>query len=75
MYTSVAEFEELVQMRENVRRSLQTLEVCWSCEKVSDCEQQVVDDGPPVWLCPACQETIRARLQKRPMSMRWPGLE
>lgn len=74
MYASVAELEELVRMREEVRRSVEALEVCWLCQRVSDCEQHPVDDGPPVWLCCACQEKLRAQRQKAPGPVLWPGI-
>ena len=61
MQISLAEFQELTEMRENIRRTLEALELCWSCERVSECEPVVVDDGPPVWLCSQCAAKAQSR--------------
>ncbi len=45
---------ELVQMRENVRQAVQALEVCWRCQRVSECQKYVLGNMVPVWLCPGC---------------------
>ena len=54
MHTSTTELDELHQMQENIRRSVEALEICWSCQRVSECSQYVVDDAAPVWLCLEC---------------------
>ena len=59
MQLSIAEFDELTQMRENIRRSVEALELCWSCQCVAECEPAPVDDGPPVWLCAGCATKAR----------------
>ena len=51
--------EELAEMRENVRRTVNALEWCWGCERISECEQTYVDDGAPVWLCEACSRKTK----------------
>ena len=43
-----------VQMRENVRRAIQALEVCWRCQRVSECQKYVLGNMVLVWLCPGC---------------------
>ena len=43
-----------VQMRENVRRAIQALEVCWRCQRVSECQKYVLGNMVLVWLCPNC---------------------
>ena len=46
--------KDWVQMRENVRRAIQALEVCWRCQRVSECQKYVLGNMILVWLCPAC---------------------
>jgi len=38
MLLTMTETEELSQMRDNIRRSVDALEQCWSCQRVSECE-------------------------------------
>lgn len=66
--------QELVEMRENIRRHIQALELCWSCQRISECEQVVVDDGAPVWLCRVCREHVQLRQQAAPGSLVWPSV-
>ena len=58
MYTSAAELDELEAMRKNIRESVATLELCWSCQRVSHCDIAMVDDAAPVWLCRNCQNDL-----------------
>ena len=73
MYTSLTELDELHEMRENIRRSLKALELCWSCQRVSECEQDVVDDAAPVWLCAECRSKVHAPEQAGSGSLLWPS--
>ncbi len=54
MYASVEELKDLQEMRENIRHRVGALELCWSCQRVSDCQPALVDDAAPVWLCRDC---------------------
>ena len=54
MQLTLTEVEEISHMKDNIRRSVDSLELCWSCERVAECEPSAVDDGPPVWLCAEC---------------------
>ena len=60
MNITITEHEELQEMKENIRRSIQCLELCLDCECISECELIPIDDGSPVWLCQKCA----TRLQK-----------
>lgn len=73
MYTSVTDLDELHEMRENIRRSVKALEVCWSCQRVSECEQAVVDDAAPVWLCGKCRGKLHGLEPTAPRSFFWPS--
>jgi hypothetical protein len=72
MPLSIAEFEELSNLKGNVRRSVELLEVCWSCERVSECEPGIVDDGPTVWLCAECAAKTRSAAVHYPAEIAWP---
>ena len=61
MYTSAEELDELEAMRRNVRERVATLELCWSCQRVSHCDVAMVDDAAPVWLCQDCQDKLLSR--------------
>ena len=52
----------LAGMSENVRVNLKMLEVCWSCERVSECQHWLVNDSVPVWLCGECVEEVSYRM-------------
>ena len=73
MYKSLTELDELNEMRENIRRTVEALEVCWSCQRVSECEQRSVDDSASVWLCPECFTRLDGAGRKPPGSLRWPS--
>lgn len=72
MQLTMAETEELIQMRENIRRSVDALELCWSCQRVSECEPATVDDGPPVWLCSDCATRSRVLHLGEQGRLAWP---
>jgi len=73
MHASMTELDELQEMRENIRRSLAALELCWSCQRVCECEQDLVDDAAPVWLCCACREKLHADAPPEPGALLWPS--
>jgi len=72
MQVSFAEVKELGEMRDNIRRSVNALELCWRCQKVAECDQGFVDDGGPVWLCPGCFLELRTRQEHVPGGQVWP---
>ena len=72
MQLTMTETEELSQMRDNIRRSVDALELCWSCQRVSECEPATVDDGPPVWLCSGCATKSRLRCPGEQGRLAWP---
>ena len=54
MNITITQLEELQEMKENVRWSIQCLELCLDCDCISECELIPIDDGSPVWLCQKC---------------------
>ena len=69
MSTSATEMQELRQMRDNIRRSVQALELCWSCQSICDGEAVIIGDGPPVSLCSACSEQVGSTAKERGQRM------
>ena len=63
MCEAIAEIRELIRMKENVRRSIQALELCWSCERICECEEGTVDDAAPAWLCAECRERVHVNVK------------
>ena len=57
---SLAEIEELRSLRSNVRRSLEALEVCWSCGAVGESVPWNAD-GQTVRLCVPCNDDRQQR--------------
>jgi len=55
MYEALTEFLELKEMKVNIRRSVNALEMCWNCERICECERGILDDAAPVWLCTWCR--------------------
>ena len=68
MYSSLAEMEDLREMRNNVRRGVNALDVCWSCENVCEVSRTILGDGHRVWLCPACEREAVAYRSKAEIS-------
>jgi hypothetical protein len=71
MYTTAGEIEELEAMRKNIRASVTGFELCWSCQRVSDCDIAMVDDAAPVWLCRDCRDKLLS--QEHLGSRLWPS--
>ncbi len=59
MCQEVEEFQELIQICENVRRNANALELCDFCQMISECRQySSEDDGFSVWVCERCLSQI-----------------
>lgn len=56
---------ELKQLRDNICRTVNSLELCWGCERICECEQWLVNEAVPVWLCIHCLSEVSFRLQKQ----------
>ena len=54
---------ELRDLRTNVRRGVNALEVCWSCEVVCEASSARIG-GRLIWLCGPCDEERRQRSEK-----------
>ena len=49
--TELTTTQEMMEMRENIRRAVGSLEVCWRCQKVSECQKYILGNLVLVWLC------------------------
>ena len=68
-------YKELRQMSDSVRHSVNSLELCWSCDRICACEQWLVNEAIAVWLCLDCASEGAYRLEKHsgmPISL-FPG--
>ena len=59
--TSLAEMEELRELRSNIRRGVHALEVCWSCGVVCEGSTWKSAGRQHVWLCRKCGEEQKQR--------------
>jgi len=62
MELTAMEFKELIAMRHNIREKVGLLELCWSCQNVSECRQWLINESIPVWLCGKCVEEVSYRM-------------
>ena len=58
-HNTTVEHDELAQLAQEVKRAVAALEVCWICERVTECGPGTVEDGA-CWLCADCElrETV-----------------
>ena len=60
---------EWIQMKENIRRIVASLEVCCNCKRVSECLKYILGNTVEVWSCNVCLGEIkrpyRSRFQNR----------
>jgi len=65
----ITSYNEWNQMRDNVRRVVLSLEVCWNCQRVSQCQKQVLGGTVMVWFCKECsierEKSMPAPLRRR----------
>ncbi len=54
MTTTILACDELKQLQDMVLQSVDSQELCWSCQRICECEQWLVNDTVPLWLCPEC---------------------
>jgi len=54
---------EWIQMRENIRRVVGSLEVCWRCQRIAECRKYILENT--VWLCNDCLGEMERLYQSR----------
>lgn len=68
MMQDVMAEREWMEMRDNIRRAVHSLEVCWKCQKVAECQKYVLGQTVLVWLCKGCLTEMEKPLPRRPKS-------
>lgn len=63
MKSATTDMRDMRSMRENVTRAVNSLELCWGCERVCACEQWVVKQEVALWLCNECLSSVSKRLE------------
>ena len=58
--------QDWIEMRENIHRAVCALEVCWKCQRVSECEKYILGNMVLVWLCQGCQHEMKQPRPERP---------
>ncbi len=74
MSNTPVEALELMKIRKNVRRSVESLELCWACQRICECEHRMVENGPAVWLCQECLQRLQIRSRKATSAALAPAL-
>jgi len=64
--TELTQAENLIEMRENIRRAVQSLDVCWRCQRVSECQKYILGNLVLVWLCQGCMGEMEQPQPTRP---------
>ena len=57
--------KEWTEMRENINRAVHSLEVCWKCQNVSECQKYVLGHTVLIWLCEGCLQQMEAGIAPR----------
>lgn len=64
--------QTLKQMKDNVRSVVESLDVCWRCQNVSECHRHVLGNLVLVWLCSGCLAEMELLNAARPQRARKP---
>ena len=54
MDIGLGDYRELASIRMNVRRSVQSLELCLVCQRLCECKESFVNKDAQVWVCDEC---------------------
>lgn len=57
---------EMMEMRKNIHTAVNSLEVCWKCQNVSECSKYVLGHTVLVWLCKECLVEMEKQQPERP---------
>ena len=69
--TQLTPARDWMRMQENIRRAVSSLELCWRCQRVAECQKYILGNLVLVWLCPGClgemeqAQTPQIRKRKR----------
>lgn len=62
---------ELMQMKENIHRSVYGLEMCLGCERVCECEERMTEGVQHAWHCATCRKEAPLRVKPSFGSSLW----
>jgi hypothetical protein len=54
MERALSGYLELKEMRDNIHRSVNSLELCSGCDRICECEKWIRNTGLIAWLCFDC---------------------
>jgi hypothetical protein len=72
MSEGVMTHQGLQEMKDNVRRVVEALDVCWRCQNVTECRRHVLGNLVLVWLCGGCLADMDQLNAERPQRARKP---
>lgn len=58
------ETRSIKQMVDNVRKAVNSLELCQVCQRICECEQWLINEVALVWVCIECRPKVPCRLKK-----------
>jgi hypothetical protein len=68
MTISIPARDELKQLQDAVLHSVDSQELCWNCQRICECEQWLINETVPLWLCSECFLEAWQRLETMSMS-------
>ena len=48
----------VMEEREQIRKAVLALELCWRCQRVSECALYLLGNVVKTWLCRPCAEAV-----------------
>ena len=68
--TELTPAKDWVRMRDNIQQAVLSLDVCWKCQRVTECQKYILGNMVLVWLCQGCLEEMEDARPEQPRS--WP---
>ena len=68
--TELTPTKDWIEMRENIQKAIGSLEICWKCQRVSECQKYVLGNMVIVWLCRGCLTELERPRPDRPADHR-----
>ncbi|OFW22573.1 MAG: hypothetical protein A3H27_06445 [Acidobacteria bacterium RIFCSPLOWO2_02_FULL_59_13] len=56
--TELTPAKDWVRMRDNIQRAVLSLDICWKCQRVTECQKYILGNMVLVWLCQGCLEEM-----------------
>ena len=52
------------EQKERIRQAVLALEICWRCQRITECEQYLAGNQVSVWLCRSCRQAAGRLLEE-----------